>query len=156
MLFAIPPVPEPLDPYPRLWPPAPSAAGPLVWIVNVNPSAVALVSWNVKSVMNDRTSTGVSKKALPVSFAPPSVSRRRLPLIAALPLSVRPDDVNPFAKLKPETGEFTVSVAVLLVTEPTTLLTITSNVDPLSALVVDAVVKLDWFAPAMFEPFTCH
>jgi hypothetical protein len=51
---------------------------------------------------------------------------------------------------------FTASVAALLVTVPAELLTTTSNVDPLSEVVVAGVVKLEEIAPAMFAPFFCH
>jgi len=63
--------------------------------VKVNPSALGLVSWKAKSVEKDPTTTRVEKKALPASLDPPSVSRRRVPEMAALPLSCNPVEVNP-------------------------------------------------------------
>ena len=61
----------------------------------MNPSAAALVSWKLKSLVKDCTLTGVLKNALLASPDPPSVNRRRVPLMAALPFSVRPAEVNP-------------------------------------------------------------
>jgi hypothetical protein len=84
------------------------------------------------------------------------VSRNRVPVIKALPFDVRPEDGNPFPKLMFEVAEFTVSVAVLLVTEPAELLTITSKVDPLSAVVVAGMVYWAALAPEIFAPFFCH
>ena len=40
---------------------------PASWMVKVNPSAVALVSWKVKLVVNAWMLTGVVQKALPAS-----------------------------------------------------------------------------------------
>jgi hypothetical protein len=74
----------------------------------------------------------------------------------APPFNVRPEDENPFPKLMLEVAEFTVSVAVLLVTEPAELLTITSKVDPLSAVVVVGMTYLAALAPEIFAPFFCH
>jgi hypothetical protein len=48
------------------------------------------------------------------------------------------------------------SVAVLLVTAPVELLTITSKVDPLSAAVVVAMAYLAALAPEIFAPFFRH
>jgi hypothetical protein len=50
----------------------------------------------------------------------------------------------------------TVRVAVWLVTLPTALLTTTSNVELLSAVVVVGVGEPDAVAPEMFAPFFCH
>jgi len=55
-----------------------------------------------------------------------------------------------------EGGLCTVNVAALLVTEPAGLLTITSNVQPLSTLVVAGVVYVAAVAPGRFDPFFCH
>ena len=66
-------------------------------IVKVKPSALASVSWNEKSVVKDCTLTAVEKNALPASFAPVLVRRKRLPLIAALPERVRPVALSPEA-----------------------------------------------------------
>jgi len=53
-------------------------------------------------------------------------------------------------------GEITVSVAALLVTLPTELLTTTVNCAPLSCAVVGGEVKLDDVAPPMSTPSFCH
>lgn len=79
-----------------------------------------------------------------------------MPVMEALPFNVRPEDENPFPKLMFEVAEFTVSVAVLLVTEPAELLTITSKVDPLSAVVVVGMAYVAALAPEIFVPFFCH
>jgi hypothetical protein len=106
--------------------------------------------------MKDCTFTSVLKNTLPASTVPPSVSRNRVPVMEALPFNVKPEDGNPFPKLMLEVAEFTVSIAVLLVTKPTKLLTITSNVDPLSAVVVVGMAYLAALAPEIFAPFFCH
>jgi hypothetical protein len=106
--------------------------------------------------MKDCTFTSVLKNPLPASPVPPSVSRNRVPVMTALPFNVRPEDGNPFPKLMLEIVEFTMSVAVLLVTEPVELLTITSKVDPLSAVVVVAMAYLAALAPEIFAPFFRH
>src|SRR5437868_15412462 len=93
------------------------------WMVKVNPSAFALVSWKLKSVTNDCTLTAVLKKALLASAAPPSVNRKRVPLIPAPPFSVKPEEVKPLPKL----GEPPV-VWIVYVAVATTLL-----VNPLAA-----------------------
>src|SRR5437867_7231179 len=51
---------------------------------------------------------------------------------------------------------FTVSVAALLVPVSAELLTTTRDVEPLSALVVVAVVSFADVAPVMLTPFFCH
>jgi hypothetical protein len=87
--------------------------------VNVNPSAFAFVNWNVKLFVNDWMLTGVVQKALPASFEPPSVNRKREAVWFQLaePFNCIPViDVNPPPKLTavvPE-PELTVSVKVAL------------------------------------------
>ena len=77
--------------------------------------------------MNDCTFTRVVKKALRASFVPPSVKRKRVPLIVAPPFSVRVvAPAKPELKLTVGDGAgFTVSIAALLVTGPAALLTTT-------------------------------
>jgi len=53
-------------------------------------------------------------------------------------------------------GVFIVSVAALLVTLPTELLTSTMNWDPLSVDVVAGVAYVDEVAWSMFVLFLCH
>jgi hypothetical protein len=125
-------------------------------MTNVNPSPFAFVTWKLKSVMKDCTFTSVLRNPLPASPVPPSVSRNRVPVMTALPFNVRPEDGNPFPKLTLEIVEVTMSVAVLLVTAPVELLTITSKVDPLSAAVVVAMAYLAALAPEIFAPFFRH
>src|SRR5579871_992167 len=55
-------------PNPRELPPLPAAAGPTFWRMKVKPSATAFVNWNVKSVVNVWTFTGVVHHPLPFSF----------------------------------------------------------------------------------------
>jgi len=53
-------------------------------------------------------------------------------------------------------GGFTVNVALLLVTLPALLLTVTAKRAPSSAIVVGGVVYDALVAPAMFAPFFAH
>ena len=50
----------------------------------------------------------------------------------------------------------TVRVAIVLVAEPTELVTITRKLDPLSAVVVVGVVYAGEVAPVIFKEFFCH
>ena len=64
------------------------------------PSALALESWKVKSVVNPRTSTWVEQKALPASLVPPSVNCKRLSSSLVLPLNcIHPGLLKPKPKL---------------------------------------------------------
>jgi len=53
-------------------------------------------------------------------------------------------------------GGFTVRVAVLLVTEPLTSVTVAAKTAPLSASVVGAVVYVVLLAPVITTPFFIH
>src|SRR5271165_5756201 len=69
-----------VPPYPSNPPPAPLRVSPLLWMVKVKPSALALVSWKEKALVKDWMLTGPVKKALPDSSPAglESVRRRRL------------------------------------------------------------------------------
>ena len=59
-------------------------------MVKVKPSALGLVSWKLKLVLNCATLSGVAKKALRASNAPPSVRVSELPFNAAPPFRMSP------------------------------------------------------------------
>src|ERR1700685_2529174 len=89
-------------PNPRKLPPPPDAAGPTFWRMKVNPSATASVNWNVKSVVNAWTFTGVVHHPFPFSFcAVMSVSCKAVPTSWAFPSNCSPDAENPEPKLIP-------------------------------------------------------
>ena len=69
-------------------------------IVKVMPSACALESWKVKSVVNPLISTGVVQNALPASLVKPLVNCKRLSSRSVEPLNcMQPGLLNPMPKL---------------------------------------------------------
>src|ERR1700758_3702541 len=69
-------------------------------MLNVKPSALGLVNWNMKSLVNDCTLTGVVQNALATSPAAlASVSGKREPLSLVCPLNCIPVAVKPEPKL---------------------------------------------------------
>ena len=75
-------------------------------MAKVKPSALGLVSWKSKLVLNCCTFTGAVKKALRASFELPSVKRSLLPFNAAPPFRVSCDGgvENPSGNAGPVTG----------------------------------------------------
>src|SRR5271168_3303996 len=73
--------PSPLDTFP-------TSVGPTPWMVKVKPSALGLVSWKLKLVLNCWMFTGVVAKALRASLWLPSVNWSELPTRVAPPFRV--------------------------------------------------------------------
>ena len=83
-------------------------------MVKVKPSPSALVSWKVKSVVKLLMFTGVAKKTLPASDAPPSVSWSWLAASFAEPLNWKPVALGkPALKLMVGALVLIVNVAVM-------------------------------------------
>src|SRR5580704_1598743 len=86
--------------YPKPPPADPMAVRPVFWRTKVKPSPFGFVNWNVKSLVNDCTLTGVAQKALPTwEVGAVEVSCRAVPLSTALPLNCIPAAEKPEPKL---------------------------------------------------------
>ena len=59
------------------------------------PSALGFVSWKLKSVVKLWMLVKVLKKVVLASLPPPSVSRKRVPLMIDFPFNVSPEAVKP-------------------------------------------------------------